>query len=268
MRVLAISRDGHFSVGSEENDLRILTETADTLADITHAGQPTVIGEGQLTANHPAADIVLSMARSEQALAVLVQMEHEGVTVVNSPKAVRRCYRRSLSAIMGEHQFAMPALHPNGACWLKRADDCAQGGDDVLFVESEVLLARACEQMRQRGARHWIVQPHIEGDLVKCYGVKGRMFRFFYPSDDGEGRMSHHQYNGAPHHYPFDRHTLQTEVERLALLTECTAYGADAIITADGGIFIIDFNDWPSFSRCRTEAARAIACAAIELIKQ
>ncbi|MFS6554926.1 hypothetical protein VPJ68_05445, partial [Parabacteroides distasonis] len=36
-------------------------------------------------------------------------------------------------------------------------------------------------------------------------------------------------------------------------------YGGDAIVTADGNFVIIDFNDWPSFSRCRDEAAEAIA---------
>jgi hypothetical protein len=28
---------------------------------------------------------------------------------------------------------------------------------------------------------------------------------------------------------------------------------------ADGSLWIIDFNDWPSFAPCREEAARAIA---------
>ena len=36
-------------------------------------------------------------------------------------------------------------------------------------------------------------------------------------------------------------------------------YGGDAIITPDGNIHLIDFNDWPSFSSCRDEAAKAIA---------
>lgn len=31
------------------------------------------------------------------------------------------------------------------------------------------------------------------------------------------------------------------------------------MISASGEFFIIDFNDWPSFARCREDAARAIA---------
>ena len=36
-------------------------------------------------------------------------------------------------------------------------------------------------------------------------------------------------------------------------------YGGDAIISDSGEIHIIDINDWPSFSICREEAAKAIA---------
>ena len=31
--------------------------------------------------------------------------------------------------------------------------------------------------------------------------------------------------------------------------------GGDCIVAPDGQIRIIDFNDWPSFAPCRTEAA-------------
>ena len=51
----------------------------------------------------------------------------------------------------------------------------------------------------------------------------------------------------------------QSEVERLAQLVGIEVYGGDAIIDSEGRFYIIDFNDWPSFSRCRDEAAEAIA---------
>ena len=43
-------------------------------------------------------------------------------------------------------------------------------------------------------------------------------------------------------------------------------YGGDAVVRRDGSFCMIDFNDWPSFSRCREEAALAIACRIKELI--
>ena len=36
-------------------------------------------------------------------------------------------------------------------------------------------------------------------------------------------------------------------------------YGGDAVVSSEGDIRIIDFNDWPSFSACRDDAAKAIA---------
>ena len=36
-------------------------------------------------------------------------------------------------------------------------------------------------------------------------------------------------------------------------------YGGDCVVSATGEIRIIDFNDWPSFARCREEAGPEIA---------
>ena len=45
---------------------------------------------------------------------------------------------------------------------------------------------------------------------------------------------------------------------RLARLVGIQVYGGDAVLLSDGTFAIIDFNDWPSFSSCREEAAAAI----------
>ena len=36
-------------------------------------------------------------------------------------------------------------------------------------------------------------------------------------------------------------------------------YGGDCVVSEDGSIRIIDFNDWPSFAPCREEAGFYIA---------
>ena len=48
-------------------------------------------------------------------------------------------------------------------------------------------------------------------------------------------------------------------VAALAAAVGLQIYGGDMIVTNDGSLYMIDFNDWPSFSRCREEAAEAIA---------
>ena len=44
-------------------------------------------------------------------------------------------------------------------------------------------------------------------------------------------------------------------------------YGGDCIVSPDGEIRIIDFNDWPSFAPCRNEAAPFIAKCVLNAIK-
>src|SRR3712207_8512125 len=57
--------------------------------------------------------------------------------------------------------------------------------------------------------------------------------------------------NGAPRHYEFDKAQLEAAADLLSTLTDVAVYGGDAIIDAHGNFYIIDFNDWPSFSRDR-----------------
>ena len=62
-----------------------------------------------------------------------------------------------------------------------------------------------------------------------------------------------------PLHYAFDVESLKQAADKAARVTGMIVYGGDAVITAQGKFFIIDFNDWPSFSACRRDAAKAIA---------
>jgi hypothetical protein len=45
-------------------------------------------------------------------------------------------------------------------------------------------------------------------------------------------------------------------------------YGGDCIISPEGDIRIIDFNDWPSFAPCRNEAAPHIAKCVMNAIRK
>ena len=52
---------------------------------------------------------------------------------------------------------------------------------------------------------------------------------------------------------------MRLAAERASRVAGVDVYGVDCIVRADGSVCLIDFNDWPSFSRCRDEAAQAIA---------
>jgi hypothetical protein len=130
----------------------------------------------------------------------------------------------------------------------------------VVYVPDLQALASAEAAMRARGLHDYLVCPHVEGDLVKFYGVSATgFFRYYYPTDDGLSKFGLEQLNGQAHHYPFSAADLQTKAEALAAAVGLQIYGGDMIVTNDGSWYMIDFNDWPSFSRCREEAAEAIA---------
>ena len=50
-------------------------------------------------------------------------------------------------------------------------------------------------------------------------------------------------------------------------MLQVDVYGGDCIVSPDGSIRIIDFNDWPSFAPCRKEAAIAIGQAVLQKTK-
>ena len=140
--------------------------------------------------------------------------------VVNAPEAILRAARRS-------DEGAPPP------CWVKR-NGYSEDPADVIFAPTEEARQKAVEAMRSRGISDIVCQHHREGQEVKFYGV-GRSF--FCP----EGLTA-----------------LRDKALEAAAEKGLGIWGGDAVIGADGDIHIIDFNDWPSFSSCREEAAKAI----------
>lgn len=271
-RILAIRRDKIFSPNSVENDFLILQEVALRLQIKLGTASITMLEESELPtllqeeSGIDQFDVVLSMARSSEALAVLRLMEEKGTLVVNSVDAVERCRRSVLDKLMRDNNVAMPPRDGNQGYWLKRGDASAQEKDDVVFCADSTALEVAKAHFRSRGITEWVVSPHVEGDLLKFYGVGERYFRFFYPSDDHITKFGDEVHNGSAHHYSFSKTKLRSEVIRLSALTGVRIYGGDVVIRADGTMAIIDFNDWPSFFRCRDEAAEAAASEINEMM--
>ena len=146
--------------------------------------------------------------------------------------------------------------------WVKRVDACAQQKGDVSFVNGEAEYQTVIKRFRESNITSYVIEQHIEGDLVKFYGVEGTaFFHVSYPTESANGfsKFGLEQANGQPSHFNFNESALKQTADEVAQLTGMTVYGGDAIITSTGQFRIIDFNDWPSFSPCRREAAKAIA---------
>ena len=65
--------------------------------------------------------------------------------------------------------------------------------------------------------------------------------------------------NGIAKGIPFSVEELKIQSDKAAEALNVPIYGGDCVISADGTLRIIDFNDWPSFARCREEAGGKIA---------
>ena len=259
MKLLAITRAEQYSPNSVVKDRAIMNAVADRLRK--KGWEVCLISEDNLKSldcqgNQGLPDIILTMGRRPETLAWL---KHIGVVTVNSPEGVENCVRSRLLAIMERIGTPAPPEEGTDGYWLKRGDAAAQTSVDVVFAADKQALATAKRAMSDRGITDIVVSAHVVGDLVKFYGVgHGRFFRYYYPTDDGQSKFGDECRNGMACHYPFDVDALRHEAERLAQAVGIGIYGGDAVIRSDGSFCLIDFNDWPSFSRCRDEAAEEI----------
>uniref|UniRef100_UPI0025F6BFC3 hypothetical protein n=1 Tax=uncultured Prevotella sp. TaxID=159272 RepID=UPI0025F6BFC3 len=206
------------------------------------------------------ADMILTMGRLDSTLRMLEQKQQQGTTVINSPHGVRSCARANIDRVMRSNGIPVAPLTGNCGYWIKRGDEAAQSKEDVVFAADEAEKDKKIEAFAARGIKNIVVTAHVKGDLVKFYGVRGTgFFKTYYPGDDGMSKFGDELVNGKPAHYDFDTEKLKADAEKTAELIDIDIYGGDCIIREDGSYAIIDFNDWPSFSRCREEAADAMA---------
>ena len=261
--ILAIHRAPCFSPNSVEKDHAIMAAVAEHLRrhDMRVVETSEVNG---LDAEGESPVCILSMGRL---LETLQWLARQGCPVINHPEAVGRCARSVVERLARQNGVPVaPAEGPDGY-WLKRGDACAQEPGDVVYCASREELAVRQAEFRQRGITDSVVSAHVAGDLLKFYGVRGTpFFRWFYPTDDGESKFGDERRNGSARHYAFSAERLHADADKLASVVGLDVYGGDCIISPNGTYCVIDLNDWPSFSRCREEAAEAIAGLVIRSI--
>lgn len=272
--ILGISRAPQFSPNSEGRDAAIFAALTSRLERKGYAVD--IISEDLVTEVDLADyDLVFSTARGRNVLSILSQAEQSGLPVINSATRLLQLSRGSLIHLLQQHDLPLPHIQlceltssqivtPRIAYpfWVKRVDACAQQKGDVSFVNGEAEYQTVIKRFRESNIASYVIEQHIEGDLVKFYGVEGTaFFHVSYPTESANGfsKFGLEQANGQPSHFDFNGSALKQTADKAAQLTGMTVYGGDAIITSTGQFRIIDFNDWPSFSPCRREAAKAIA---------
>ena len=203
---------------------------------------------------------VLTMAQSDRSLNILEGWQKEGTRMINSVSSIRNSYRKPLISLLVKAHLPIPSsqIIPVGeverrisfgassSYWLKRSDIHAIEQADVAKVTSKEELMRALRHFRQRKIDEVLVQEHLEGEAIKFYGVAGGQYFSAFLSSNGDEVTS-------------EMKQLSTIAQQSAEAAGLEIYGGDAIMTRQGGVVLIDLNDWPSFSRCCGPAAKGIA---------
>lgn len=271
-RILGISRAPLFSPNSVLRDTAILQSVAKCLSKDYGCNVRLIDERFLIPSDLENIEGVFSMGRAKETLELLAEAETKGLYMPNRATSLLTLSRRKLHSyykslhIEAPEEYDETNLPQNLSklsypCWLKRDDGCAQHADDVQFLSIPEELSEALEIFKMRGIQHFITESHTEGDLLKFYGVADTNFFFVYPTtrNNGYSKFGLERFNSPAKNYKFDLPTLKQQMNTLAKATGVTVYGGDAIIQSSGHAVLIDFNDWPSFSVCRKEAASAIA---------
>jgi hypothetical protein len=266
-RALGIYREPEFSPGKVEADAAILDAT---LAELKREGLVTFALDAARFAMCASirADLVLPMCQGSAALKRLAEVEQAGAIPINSALSIRNCYRDLLASGLERAGAPTPpgALVPtdevpdprklagldlSAGVFVKRGDLHALAPEDVQRASNRAEVKSILDDFFRRGIRFAYLQQEVVGRIVKFYGVSGGSHFSVHPEDEEIAEAA--------------VRALSEAASAAATALGLEAWGGDAVLS--GARFaIIDFNDWPSYSRVRGPAARAIARRAISLL--
>ena len=280
--IAGVMRAGAYSPNHIGNDTAIFNAVAEHLRK--RGCIVNVYSEEQLIAGNVTEDIIINMCREQKSITLLQQMEDAGKIVINSGYGIENCTRERMTRILmgsnipqpqslmvNTNEMIIDSLEKGGftQCWIKRGDFHAIHKEDVSFVRHPQEAQELLHEYFLRGIKRAVINKHIVGDLVKFYGVQGTpFFHWFYPYDLGHSKYGHEEINGKSQGIEFDIERMKHICQDAADVLDVKIYGGDCIISPEGDIYIIDFNDWPSFAPCRDEAAPHIAKSILSTIKE
>lgn len=280
--IAGVMRAGAYSPNHIGNDAAIFNVVAEHLRK--RGCIVNVYSEEQLIAGKVTENIIVNMCREQKSIALLQKMEDEGKIVINSGYGIENCTRERMTRILLGSNIPYPeslmvntdegikdALMKAGfsQCWIKRGDFHAMHKEDVSYVRHPEEAQEVLQEYFLRGIKRAVINKHLVGDLVKFYGVQGTPFFFwFYPFDLGHSKYGHEAINGKSQGIEFDVEKMRQICQNASEVLDVKIYGGDCIVSPEGDIRIIDFNDWPSFAPCRIDAAPHIAKCILNTIKE
>jgi len=207
--------------------------------------------------------LVFTMCQGPESLETMRCLSESGVTVVHEASAIQACHRTRMLPLLVRAGLPRPEAR-EVACanpapealawveergemgvWVKRGDVHATQPEDVARLRGRAAVAVALARLAERGVTRAVIEAHVPGRTVKFYGVRGTRFFRAYAEDGSELA-------------PVPR-AWRALAERAAAALGLAVYGGDLVVADADAPLLVDVNDWPSFSRCVSEAAVAIA---------
>jgi len=265
LNALGITREIQHSPNRELDDSEILKSTGKKLSqmgwDVVFTS-PEEVSEKQLVDARP--DILFIMCEQEAILEQIRTTLPKGIPIVNSIHGILNTYRHRMVPLLKSNRIPMPKselipvsgpVHSfKGLWWVKRGDVHNTQSEDVSLAHDPGEIRQRLESFKHRGITQAVLQEHVNGDLIKFYGVgepsrssKNFWFRWFY--HQGQDLKT----------YSFSTQMLEEITRNAARSLNLEVYGGDAIVDSKGGISLIDINAWPSFALFREEASSIIA---------
>lgn len=282
IKIAGVMRAGVFSPNHIGNDSTIFNIVADQLRK--RGCEVNVYSEDRFVNQEITEDIIVNMCREQRSIAKLQQLEDAGALVINSGYGIENCTRERMTRILLGSNIPFPdsimvntdegvretlrraSMTP---CWIKRGDFHTMHKEDVTYVRHAEEAQEVLQEYFLRGIKRAVISRHLEGDLIKFYGIAGTSFFYwFYPFDSDYSKYGKEKANGKSRGFAFVEERLKAICAKAADALDVKIYGGDCVVSPEGEIRIIDFNDWPSFAPCRQEAATQIAKYIMSAIKE
>ena len=282
MRILGISRGIDYSPNLVGDDAAIFTAVIDELRHLGHE-VITIREEEMRKQDYSSFDRVMTMARNRATLTDMMETmlteykDEELKKFFNPLRGSLACMSKTevamemVTAGTPQPQFRVGfkrELMPKSdkmkddftlPFWMKNGQGPSTMPIDTIYCETEQDIEEALNTFSDLCIDFWLVQEHKVGDLIKFYGVEGTNFFHWQYASRAHPKFEHEKINGKEKGYAFDPTKVHRLAEKLAKKMQVPIYGGDAVIDEKGKIWFIDFNDFPSFSSCRDQAAKAIA---------
>lgn len=269
-KIAAVMRAGIFSPNHIGNDAAILHATAGELR--RRGCKVTVYSEAEFLEKDIEEDVVVAMCRGNEAVEKLQRMETAGTTVVNSGFGIENCVRMIMTSLLKESGIPIPdslVVDTNvesrkrlekagfGRCWVKRADSPTLHLEDSCRCRHPEEAQEILHEFYFRQIRKAVVSRYVEGEQIRFYGVASSgWFHSFIPYGPAEAEATE------------KNERIREIAMKAAKALGVDIFGGDMVMTPSGELYLVNFDDWPSFAPIRKEAARAIAKSVLARLKR